>query len=91
MGIWNGGRGLNEGGTSSKSHVPPSCQRLTDARTHTYNDETRGQVKQHKTAAMGIWVTYQGGVYDITEFAENHPGACDVGGCVGCVCVFNCG
>jgi hypothetical protein len=31
-------------------------------------------VQAHKTKEAGMWVTYQGGVYDITRFAENHPG-----------------
>jgi len=32
------------------------------------------QVRKHRTAETGIWVTYEGAVYDITEFVENHPG-----------------
>mmetsp|Transcript_29351 Transcript_29351/g.113699 ORF Transcript_29351/g.113699 Transcript_29351/m.113699 type:complete len:550 (-) Transcript_29351:714-2363(-) len=33
------------------------------------------EVQKHKSKADGgIWVTYKGGVYDITEFIENHPG-----------------
>jgi sulfite oxidase len=35
---------------------------------------TREQVSQHKTAGAGLWVTYKHGVYDISEFVENHPG-----------------
>lgn len=35
---------------------------------------TRAQVSQHKTAESGYWVTYGHGVYDITEFAKQHPG-----------------
>ena len=35
---------------------------------------TKADVQAHKTKETGVWVTYQGGVYDITNFAENHPG-----------------
>jgi cytochrome b involved in lipid metabolism len=31
-------------------------------------------VLKHRTKETGIWVTYQGSVYDITNFAESHPG-----------------
>lgn len=32
------------------------------------------EVSQHNTHEKGIWVTYKGQVYDITEFVANHPG-----------------
>ncbi|KAG9328993.1 hypothetical protein JZ751_008513, partial [Albula glossodonta] len=32
------------------------------------------EVYKHRTPADGIWVTYKGGVYDITEFVAMHPG-----------------
>ncbi|VDM46102.1 unnamed protein product [Toxocara canis] len=32
------------------------------------------EVKKHGRDAKQIWVTYQGGVYDITDFIETHPG-----------------
>ncbi|KAM3727971.1 Sulfite oxidase [Dirofilaria immitis] len=32
------------------------------------------EVKKHGRNAKNIWVTYQGGVYDITSFVQNHPG-----------------
>jgi len=35
---------------------------------------TAEEVAQHRDLASGIWVTYQGGVYDITKFVEAHPG-----------------
>lgn len=35
---------------------------------------TRDQVSHHKTPGQGLWVTYKRGVYDITNFVENHPG-----------------
>ncbi|KAK3747546.1 hypothetical protein QZH41_004806 [Actinostola sp. cb2023] len=35
---------------------------------------SREELAKHKTHQTGIWVAYNGGVYDITEFVENHPG-----------------
>eukprot|EP00040_Diaphanoeca_grandis_P034197 m.210907 g.210907 ORF g.210907 m.210907 type:complete len:759 (-) comp33095_c0_seq1:211-2487(-) len=32
------------------------------------------EVKKHKTEAEQIWVTYKGMVYDVTSFADHHPG-----------------
>jgi len=42
--------------------------------THSTDRPSNHQVKKHKTVEAGIWVTYQGNVYDITEFSQNHPG-----------------
>lgn len=35
---------------------------------------TQEQVTSHRSLEDGIWVTYKGGVYDITEFVAMHPG-----------------
>ena len=32
------------------------------------------EVSQHNTHEKGIWVTYKGNVYDITDFIASHPG-----------------
>ena len=32
------------------------------------------EISKHKTVETGIWVTYRDGVYDITQFAQQHPG-----------------
>lgn len=32
------------------------------------------EVSRHRSLQDGIWVTYKGGVYDITEFVAMHPG-----------------
>ena len=32
------------------------------------------EVEKHNTEDVGVWVTYKGGVYDITEFLFSHPG-----------------
>ena len=36
----------------------------------------RQEVAKHRSSADGgrVWVTYKDGVYDITDFVENHPG-----------------
>lgn len=34
----------------------------------------RGEVATHNSSEKGIWVTYENGVYDITEFVAIHPG-----------------
>lgn len=35
---------------------------------------TQEDVTSHRTLQDGVWVTYKGGVYDITEFVAMHPG-----------------
>ncbi|CEH16648.1 sphingolipid fatty acid hydroxylase [Ceraceosorus bombacis] len=35
------------------------------------------QLESHKTASS-LWVTYKGNVYDVTEFAPDHPGGDDL-------------
>eukprot|EP00741_Cyanophora_paradoxa_P012287 tig00000169_g11873.t1 len=35
---------------------------------------SRAEVAKHKTAETGIWVTFDGAVYDVTEFVAGHPG-----------------
>jgi hypothetical protein len=35
---------------------------------------SRAEVATHTTKEAGIWVIYQDGVFDITEFVDNHPG-----------------
>lgn len=32
------------------------------------------EVTSHRSLEDGVWVTYKGGVYDITEFVAIHPG-----------------
>lgn len=38
---------------------------------------SRGEVARHVNKETGIWVTYKDGVYDITNFVQNHPGGKD--------------
>ena len=35
---------------------------------------TRAEVAKHNSLESGVWVLFRGGVYDITEFVQNHPG-----------------
>ena len=37
-------------------------------------DIRREEILQHKTAETGVWVTFNEGVYDMSEFLEGHPG-----------------
>ena len=37
----------------------------------------RSEIKQHVTMEKGIWITYEGNVYDISKFIANHPGGRD--------------
>ena len=38
---------------------------------------TIDQVKGHTTPEDRVWVSYKGGVYDVTDFAAGHPGGID--------------
>ena len=38
---------------------------------------TRAEVAKHSSPDTGVWVVFRGGVYDITEFIQNHPGGVD--------------
>ena len=54
---------------SESAPVPPAKTR------EGYPIISKAEVAKHKSAeAGGAWVTYAGGVYDITEFIDNHPG-----------------
>lgn len=37
----------------------------------------REEIAKHTTNEKGVWVTYNGEVYDITKFIQNHPGGRD--------------
>jgi sulfite oxidase len=37
----------------------------------------RTDMQKHKSITDSIWVSYQDGVYDITEFVKVHPGGAD--------------
>eukprot|EP00903_Cladosiphon_okamuranus_P009269 g8844.t1 len=54
----------------------PSCKSAKRARERDgFPIISMAEVTKHKSAeAGGVWVTYAGGVYDITEFIANHPG-----------------
>lgn len=67
---------------SPDSQERPSCKGATAPPAATPGVEREGfpiipkaEVAKHKSAeAGGVWVTYAGGVYDITEFIASHPG-----------------
>lgn len=35
---------------------------------------TRADVAKHRTPEDRIWVTFEDGVYDVTDFVRSHPG-----------------
>ena len=37
-------------------------------------DIRRTDIKRHKNASTGVWVTFRDGVYDVTDFVVEHPG-----------------
>ena len=49
------------------------AEQLKDERSNQpfYSKE---EISKHKSKNTGIWVTYDHGVYDITDFVEGHPG-----------------
>ena len=38
---------------------------------------SKAEVAKHTTPATGVWVMFQGGVYDITSFVQHHPGGAE--------------
>lgn len=54
----------------------PSCKSAEHERERDgFPIISKSEVAKHKSAeAGGVWVTYAGGVYDITEFIASHPG-----------------
>lgn len=51
--------------------IPQVLGELEMKRLPHYSQE---EVSKHKSPETGIWVSYKGGVYDITEFVDSHPG-----------------
>ncbi|XP_037535554.1 sulfite oxidase, mitochondrial [Nematolebias whitei] len=45
-----------------------------DVRVSTCPVFSHDEVTKHRTLEDGVWVTYKGSVYDITEFVAMHPG-----------------
>ncbi|CAM9418603.1 unnamed protein product [Ectocarpus sp. 4 AP-2014] len=59
------------------SQERPACKRAAKAggKRDGFPVISKAEVAKHKSAeAGGVWVTYDGGVYDITEFIASHPG-----------------
>ena len=57
---------------TSDARERPSCK---SAERDGFPIIAKAEVAKHKSAqAGGVWVTYAGGVYDITEFIASHPG-----------------
>ena len=58
-------------GLAVSNELESSTSSCEDANGKIYRKQ---DVAAHTTKETGIWVTYQGGVYDITNFIVNHPG-----------------
>lgn len=78
-----------KGGTTKKLSAP------TDDQIHPNNNPpprpdlpiyTMEEISEH-TEEDSMWFTFRGGVYDMTPFAQGHPGGFPVRVCV-CVCVM---
>ena len=39
---------------------------------------TMKQIEKHNSEKNGVWILIRGGVYDVTEFLEDHPGGPDL-------------
>ncbi|GAX85602.1 hypothetical protein CEUSTIGMA_g13017.t1 [Chlamydomonas eustigma] len=52
----------------------PATSRLLNADDSGLPTFTVEEVAEHRDLKSGIWITYKGEVYDITEFIEAHPG-----------------
>jgi sulfite oxidase len=37
----------------------------------------RAEISKHRTLANKVWVSYEDGVYDITQFLKVHPGGAE--------------
>lgn len=56
---------------AAKAPAAPAAPAATPSGPKKYKME---DVAKHRDKSTGIWVTYKGGVYDITSFVEAHPG-----------------
>lgn len=62
---------LNKQKISQAKEVTKSIDKSSQEKDPVYSVE---EVSQHNNHEKGIWVTYKGNVYDITDFVANHPG-----------------
>lgn len=59
--------------TPTSDNQRPSCK--SAPKRDGFPIISKAEVAKHKSEQVGgIWVTYDGGVYDITEFIASHPG-----------------
>ncbi|XP_028301843.1 sulfite oxidase, mitochondrial [Gouania willdenowi] len=47
---------------------------LSEEKTSSFPTISQEEVTKHRSLEDGVWVTFKGGVYDITEFVAMHPG-----------------
>jgi sulfite oxidase len=71
---WEGRGGRLEAGLVAAAAVLAalSCsQSCADCERPLYS---RDEVSRHQSPESRMWVSYEGGVYDVTDFVANHPG-----------------
>lgn len=69
-GVWLGFELLqNQQGVLCSGPAPAAGSVRPDLPTY-----SKEEVAKHRTKETGIWVTYRDGVYDVTEWADVHPG-----------------
>ncbi|XP_029288391.1 sulfite oxidase, mitochondrial [Cottoperca gobio] len=57
-----------------KAEQQDTVRAKTIEKTSAFPIFSQEEVTSHRSLEDGVWVTYKGGVYDITEFVAMHPG-----------------
>ena len=67
--------GASASGLAGAAQLRPEEARAeAAAATRVLRVFTAEDVARHRDAEAGIWVSYRGGVYDVTPFVQAHPG-----------------
>lgn len=62
------------GFSSSQCEQQASAGQTKTAQSGSRPIYSEDDVAEHATKDTGVWVTYQGGVYDVTNWVDQHPG-----------------
>ena len=60
--------------SSSSGKVPVHHQLSAGMKKEGLRTFTYEEVSKHDSEETGVWITFKGGVYDITKFTSQHPG-----------------
>ena len=66
--------GVSASGLAGAALLRPEEARAEATATTCLRVFTADDVARHRDADAGIWVSYRGGVYDVTAFVQAHPG-----------------